>query len=291
MMNTEAQDTVQSLLEALPHVQAWHGKTVVVKIGGAAMEQRELIDAFTTDAVLLVAVGVRVVLVHGGGSSVSAVGKQLGLEPQFVDGLRVTDDKTMRVAKMVQVGGLSRDLLASIGRLGGRGVGLSGQDGGGWLRAKRVMHTRVGDGAEVSLGRVGQITEVHTRLIEGLLGSDIIPVVSPVAVDAQHESLNVNADVVATAVAKALKADKLIYMTDVQGILGPDGELATPVTAEQLEAWIDEGIVHGGMIPKVRSALDAYTGGVKRVTIADGRIPHALLLELLTDAGVGTMLA
>ena len=290
-MNTQAQDTVQSLLEALPHVQAWHGKTVVVKIGGAAMEKRELVDAFTTDAVLLVAVGVRVVLVHGGGSSVSAVGKKLGIEPEFIDGLRVTDDKTMRVAQMVQVGGLSRDLLASIGRLGGRGVGLSGQDGGGWLRAKRVTHTRLEDGAEVSLGRVGQITEVHTRLIEGLFDSDIIPVVSPVAVDAEHESLNVNADVVATAVAKALNADKLIYMTDVKGILGPDGELATTVTSELLEGWISEGVIQGGMIPKVRSALDAHSGGVERVTIADGRIPHALLLELLTDAGVGSMLA
>ena len=290
-MSTQAQDTVKSLLEALPHVQAWHGKTVVVKIGGAAMEKRELIDAFTKDAVLLVAVGVKVVLVHGGGSSVSAVGKKLGIEPEFVDGLRVTDDRTMRVAQMVQVGGLSRDLLASIGRLGGRGVGLSGQDGGGWLRASRVTHTRVGDGTEVSLGRVGRITEVRTRLIEGLLNSDIIPVVSPVAVDAEHESLNVNADVVATAVAKALKADKLIYMTDVKGILGPDGELATPVTAKELETWISEGVIQGGMIPKVRSALDAHEGGVERVTIADGRIPHALLLELLTDAGVGSMLA
>ncbi len=280
---------VGALLESLPHVQAWSGKTIVVKIGGAAMTNDSLLDAVTQDAVLLGAVGVHVVLVHGGGSAVSELGRQLGLEPTFVDGLRVTDDATMRVAQMVHVGGLSRDLVAAIGRRGGRAVGMSGHDGGGWLRAAPRTHTRREDGESVSLGRVGDITSVDAKLLRGILRTGMVPVVAPVAVDEDFESLNVNADSVATAVAAAVEADKLVFLTDVAGICGPDGEVATPLDEDTLKGWIADGTVSGGMIPKAEACLSALDGGVSLVTVADGRVAHGLLLELLTDAGVGTM--
>lgn len=278
-----------ALLESLPHVQRWSGKTIVVKIGGAAMTDKSLVSAVTEDTVLLGAVGVNVILVHGGGSAVSEMGRQLGLEPTFIDGLRVTDDATMRVAQMVHVGGLSRDLVAAIGRRGGRAVGMSGHDGGGWLRAAPRTHTRLEDGAAVSLGRVGDITSVDTAMLRGIMRVGMVPVVAPVAVDDAFESLNVNADSVATAVAAAIGADKLVFLTDVPGICGPDGVVATEVDDAILARWIADGTVSGGMIPKVEACLAALQGGVSLVTVADGRIPHGLLLELLTDAGVGTM--
>ena len=288
-MSRAPDDIVNALLESLPHVQAWHGKTVVVKIGGASMTDPDLVDAVTQDVVLLGAVGVRVVLVHGGGSAVSALGRQLGLEPTFVDGLRVTDDATMRVAQMVHIGGLSRDLVAAIGRRGGRAIGLSGHDGGGWLRATPRSHTRLEDGAAVSLGRVGDISDVDEAMLLGLLDTGMVPVIAPVAVDTDLASLNVNADSVATAIAAAMGADKLIFLTDVSGIRGPDGDVATEVEDRQLQTWIENGTVSGGMIPKAQACLLALQGGVDRVTVADGTVRHGLLLELLTDAGVGTM--
>ena len=280
---------VDALLESLPHVQTWSGCTIVVKIGGAAMTDPALVDAVTEDAVLLGAVGVNVIIVHGGGSAVSAMGRQLGLEPTFVDGLRVTDEATMRVAQMVHVGGLSRDLVAAIGRRGGRAVGMSGHDGGGWLRATPRTHTRLEDGQAVSLGRVGDITSVNAGMLRGILRAGMVPVIAPVAVDDDFESLNVNADSVATAVAAAVEADKLVFLTNVAGIRGPDGEVAAEVDDALLTGWIEDGTVSGGMIPKVEACLAALEGGVSLVTVADGRVLHGLLLELLTDAGVGTM--
>jgi len=284
------QHVVDALLESLPHVQAWGGKTVVVKVGGAAMTDAALVQAVTQDVVLLGTVGVQVILVHGGGDAVSAMGRQLGLEPTFVDGLRVTDEATMRVAQMVHVGGLSRDLVAAIGRHGGRAVGLSGHDGGGWLRARPRTHTRRADGASVSLGRVGDICEVDATMLGGILTVGMVPVIAPVAVDDDLASLNVNADSVATAVAAAVGADKLIFLTDVPGIQGPDGEVTPEVDADLLKGWVDDGTVSGGMIPKAEACLSALEGGVSLVTVADGRVHHGLLLELLTDAGIGTMI-
>jgi acetylglutamate kinase len=280
---------VDALLESLPHVQRWSDKTVVVKIGGAAMTDEGLVGAVTEDVVLLGAIGVHVVLVHGGGHAVSTMGRQLGLEPTFVDGLRVTDDATMRVAQMVHVGGLSRDLVAALGRRGGRAIGLSGHDGGGWLRAAPRMHTRRADGETVSLGRVGDITSVDASMLRGISRVGMVPVVAPVAVDETLESLNVNADSVATAVAAALGADKLILLTDVPGIRDPDGHVAAEVDDDTLRRWLADGTVSGGMIPKAEACLSALDGGVSLVTVADGRVAHGLLLELLTDAGVGTM--
>jgi acetylglutamate kinase len=281
---------VRGLLEALPYVKAWAGQVVVVKLGGAAMAAAELTDAVAEDLVLLHAVGVRVVLVHGGGSAVSEIGRRLGLEPRFVDGLRVTDDDTMRVAQMVQVGGISRDLVAAVARRGGQALALSGPDGGGLLRAEPRLHRSVASGEQVDLGRVGDIVEVNADLLSRVLTGGFIPVVAPIGVDAAQEPLNVNADEVARAVAVALDAGKLIYLSDVAGVLGPDGEVQTHLEAETVQGWIDAGVISGGMIPKVQAALAALEGGVTGVTIADGRTPHAVLLELLTDQGSGSMI-
>jgi acetylglutamate kinase len=290
MDSTSAADIrVRALVEALPYVQRWTGRTVVVKFGGSAMVRESLLSALVDDLVLLVAVGVRVVLVHGGGKAVSDMGKRLGLQPRFVDGLRVTDDETMRVAQQVQIGGISRDIVALVGRRGGRAVGLSGHDLGGWLRATVRTHTSQETGDPVDLGRVGDVAAVDASVLSDVLGSGVIPVVAPVAVDADFESLNVNADSVATAVATALKAARLIFLTDVPGIRGPDGQVASVVTPTDLHGWMRDGTVSGGMIPKVEACLDAVDGGVTSVTVADGTRPHAVLLELLTDSGVGTM--
>ena len=268
-----------ALIEALPYVQRWSGTTVVIKYGGAAMDQAELAEAVVEDVVLLTAVGVRVVLVHGGGPAVTRMGRRLGLEPTFVDGLRVTDDATMAVAEMVHCGQLARRLVGAIAQHGGRAVGVSGQDGGGWLRAATQPH----------LGRVGAIEHVDPSLLRTHLDAGLVPVVSPIAVDADVAPLNVNADEVARAGAVALGAARLVFLTDIAGVIGPHGAIVPEVDASTLTGWIDEGVVSGGMIPKARACLAAVAGGVGRVTIADGRVPHAALLELLTDAGIGTL--
>ncbi len=278
----------EALVEALPYVQKWAGRTVVIKYGGAAMAAAELAEAVMQDVVMLQAVGVSVVLVHGGGPAVSEMGRRLGIEPRFVDGLRVTDADTLRVAQQVQVGGVSRDIVAAIGRFGGRALGLSGHDGGGWLRAGVRRHVSRQTGEEVDLGRVGDINRVDANLLHELLSLGLIPVVAPVAVDDHLDSLNVNADNVAMAVAGALDAGRLIFLTDVEGIRGPDG-LVAEVGSAELEGWIRDGVVSGGMIPKAEACLEALQMGVEGVVVADGRVPHAVLLELLTARGAGTI--
>lgn len=278
----------EALVEALPYVQKWAGRTVVIKYGGAAMAAADLARAVMQDVVLLQAVGVSVVVVHGGGPAVSEMGRRLGLEPRFVDGLRVTDEDTLRIAQQVQVGGISRDIVAEIGRLGGRALGVSGHDGGGWLRAGVRRHVSRQTGEEVDLGRVGDVTRVDASLLQELLSLGLIPVVAPVAVDDHLDSLNVNADSVAMAVAGALDAGRLIFLTDVEGIRGPEGT-AAEVRADVLEAWIRDGVVTGGMIPKAEACLEALQLGVEGVVVADGRVPHAVLLELLTARGAGTI--
>lgn len=278
----------EALVEALPFMGEWAGQTVVIKYGGAAQVSPELAHAVMQDVVLLRRVGVDVVLVHGGGPTVSDWGRRLGLEPRFVDGLRVTDEATMRVAQLVQVGGISRDIVAALGRVGGRGLGVSGQDGGGWLRGCVRSHTSRQTGEPVDLGRVGDIRRVDALFLQQLLGLGLIPVIAPVAVDEALEPLNVNADSVATAVAGAMSAKRLIFLTDVDGIRGPEGVVPS-VDEPTLRGWIASGVVSGGMIPKAEACLDALAAGVEGVTVTDGREPHAVLLELLTARGVGTM--
>jgi acetylglutamate kinase len=285
----KAAQRARTLIEALPYVQQWANRVVVIKFGGAAMRSPELLDSVGKDLVLLRAVGIHVVLVHGGGSEVSALGKKLGIEPRFVDGLRVTDDATMRIAQMVQVGGISRDLLAAISRFGGRAIGLSGHDGGGWIRGKLRQHVSQETGERVDLGRVGDITSVDASLVKAQISSGLIPVIAPVAVDDDMKALNVNADSVATAVASALNASRLLFLTDVNGIHGPDG-LVSRVTGDTLRSWIADGTVKGGMVPKVEACLLALDNGVDRISIVEGTQPHATLIELLTDEGLGTLI-
>lgn len=281
-------DVVRALVGALPYVQRWAGQIVVVKVGGAMMGSSAQLDVVCQDLVMLRAVGVKVVLVHGGGPAVSDMGRRLGLETTFVDGLRVTDDETMRVAQLVQIGGISRDLIAGISRSGGRGVGLAGHDGGGWLRGQIRRHVSRATGEVVDLGRVGDIVRVDTELLLAQVAAGFIPVIAPVAVDDEFRPLNVNADTVASKVAGALGAPRLLFMSDVEGIRGPAG-FVSEVDAATLHEWIGSGIVSGGMVPKVEACLEALTAGVPRVSIMDGRVEHAALLELLTDAGAGTL--
>ncbi len=280
----------RALVEALPYVQHWQSKVVVIKVGGASMTSEKLIDDMCQDLVLLRAIGADVVLVHGGGPAVSEMGQRLGLKAKFVDGLRVTDDATMRVAQMVQIGGVSRDLLAAIARFGGKAVGLSAHDGGGWLRGERRRHVSKETGEEVDLGRVGDITTVDATLLRAQIAAGLIPVVPPVAVDDDLRALNVNADSVATAVAAAMNAPRLLFMSDVDGIHGPDGWVQR-VDVETLKTWIADGTVSGGMVPKAEACVAAVEAGVARVSIVDGRGPHASLVELLTNAGVGTLVS
>lgn len=288
-MSRSMQTTVaDALIEALPYVRRWAGRTVVIKYGGAAMTE-DALRSLMRDLALLQAVRVRPVLVHGGGPAVSEHARRLGLEPRFVDGLRVTDPETLRVAQLVQVGGISRDLVAAIGRAGGCAIGVSGHDGGGWLRARPRRHVSRATGEVVDLGRVGDVTRVDVGFLTALLGHGWIPVVAPVAVDEEMEPLNVNADAVAEAVAGALRADRLIFLSDVPGVRGPDGEVASEVDGATVRAWIQDGVISGGMIPKAEGALSALEAGVGGVVIADGRADHAVLLELLTDRGAGTL--
>ena len=288
-MNTDEPVSIaRALVTALPYVQRWAGQRVVIKVGGSAMTSDALINAVAQDLVLLRLVGIEVVLVHGGGPAVSEMGRKLGIEPHFIDGLRVTGDDMMRVAQLVQVGGVSRDLLSAISRCGGSGVGLSGHDGGGWLRADRRSHTSRDTGASVELGRVGDIRSVDTRLVDAATGAGVIPVIAPIAVDDDCKSLNVNADSVATAVAAALNAPRLLFLSDVDGVHGPDG-LVPQMTATTAREWIANGTISGGMVPKVEACLHALDAGVGRVSIVDGRQEHASLVELLTKRGVGTL--
>jgi acetylglutamate kinase len=281
---------VKALVEALPYVQAWSGRIVVVKYGGSAMVRPALSEAVTEDLVLLRAVGIKVVLVHGGGKMVSEMGARLGLPTRFVDGLRITDPETMRIAQQVQIGGISRDIVGAIARRGGQALGVSGHDVGGWLRGVPKQHRDRSTGEPVDLGRVGEISDVRADFLRGLLEQQIIPVIAPVAVDSDLQSLNVNADTVATAVAIALGAARLIFLTDVDGIHGSTGVPEPELTTTQVEAMMADGTIAGGMIPKAEACLQALRGGVGRVTVADGRVPHALLVELLTDDGVGTLI-
>ncbi len=274
------------LMEALPYIQEFHGKTVVIKYGGAAMEQADLKDPFARDIVLLECVGIKPVIVHGGGPQIGALMKRLGKEPRFVGGMRVTDEETVEIVEMVLVGKINKEIVALINLRGGRAVGLSGKDGD-LIRARRRLH-RLPSGETVDLGLVGEVESINPCAIRLLEEHGFVPVIAPVGVGASGETYNINADLVAGAVAAALGAEKLIHLTDVQGILHQDGRLISTLTRKDAERLMDGGVIDGGMMPKVESALHALEGGAAKAHIIDGRIPHAILLELFTKEGVGT---
>jgi acetylglutamate kinase len=273
------------LLEALPYIREFRGKTVVIKYGGAAMEQADLKESFALDVILLRLVGINPVIVHGGGPQIGALMKRLGKEPHFVGGMRVTDDETIEIVEMVLVGKINTSIVGLINFHGGKAVGLSGKDSQ-LLVARRRPH-RLASGEEVDIGLVGEVESVNTEPIRLLEDHGFIPVIAPVGVGRQGETYNINADLVAGEVAAALGAEKLIHLTDVQGIL-VEGQLASTLSRKDVERLIQDGIIEGGMLPKVESALRALEGGTGKAHIVDGRVPHAILLELFTREGVGT---
>jgi acetylglutamate kinase len=275
------------LHEALPYIRRFHGRTFVIKYGGHAMIDPELADSFARDITLMKFVGINPIVVHGGGPQIDELLKTMGVVSERIDGLRVTDDRTMEVVEMVLGGKINQDIVSLICTHGGHAVGLSGKDDS-FILADKVAEMRTKSGRNVDPGRVGKIREVRPKVVQQLMQGGFIPVVAPVAVDDSGRSLNVNADTVAGAVAAALAAEKLLLMTDIEGIRGKDGAVASSMEAADIERWIDEGVIEGGMIPKVRCALDALHAGVKKVHVVDGRTRHASLLEIFTDRGIGT---
>ncbi len=270
------------LLEALPYIQRFRGKVVVVKYGGAAMTDPDLSALFAQDVVLMRSVGMRPVVVHGGGPQIGSLMKRLGMEPEFRDGLRVTDAETLDVARMVLVGKVNRDIVSSINVHGPLAVGLSGEDAG--LITASARHP--------DLGYVGNVDSVNADILDRLLAEELIPIVATIGTDLEGQAYNINADTAAGAVAEAVRAEKLVYLTDVIGVLrdvaDPDS-LITTASADELDKLIEEGILTGGMIPKITSCTRAVRNGVAHAHILDGRVPHALLLEMFTRDGIGTM--
>ena len=277
---------VDVLLEALPYIREFRGKSVVIKYGGAAMEQADLKEPFALDVILLHLVGINPIIVHGGGPQIGALMKKLGKEPKFIGGMRVTDAETVEIVEMVLVGKINKEIVGLINLHGGRAVGLSGKDGD-LLRARKRLH-RTASGEEVDIGLVGAVEHVNAEPIRLLEDQGFVPVIAPVGVGSRGETYNINADLVAGEVAAALGAEKLIHLTDVQGIKGTDGRLISTLSRKEAEGLMQSGVIDGGMLPKVESALRALEGGTAKAHIIDGRVPHAILLELFTREGVGT---
>lgn len=277
------------LIEALPYIQKFNGKTVVVKYGGNAMINDELKEHVMEDITLLKYIGINPVVVHGGGPDISAALKTYDIKSEFINGLRVTDEETMRVAQMVLIGKTNKEIVSLLGTKGGNAIGVSGIDGG-MIQCKKC-YTQV-DGKQTDIGFVGDIVSVNTKVLTDLTQQGYIPVVAPIGVDPEGNSYNINADTVAGAIAEALEAEKLMLLTDIEGIKeSSDSVEALPcLNRKEIYQMIDEGKIVGGMIPKVKGAIQAIEAGVTSVHIIDGRVPHCLLLEIFTDHGIGTMI-
>lgn len=287
-------DKARVLVEALPYIQKFAGKTIVVKYGGHAMVDPVLKESVMLDILLLHSVGIRPVLVHGGGPEINAMLKKVGIESQFVRGLRVTDAQTMEIAQMVLLGKLNTEMVALLNRFGGKAVGLSGKDAQLLLASKKPMQMLNGQGEmeEVDLGYVGEIQSVTPDIVKTLLDQGYIPVISPVASGEDGKTYNVNADTAAGKIAEAIQADKLLLLTDVRGILRDvedTDSLIPTISRTEVDTLVTEGVLKGGMLPKVECAVSALERGVNSVHILDGRLKHAILLELFTDGGIGTM--
>jgi acetylglutamate kinase len=278
------------LAEALPYIKRFHGKTIVVKYGGNAMTDEHLKQCFARDVVLLKLVGMNVVVVHGGGPQIENMLTRVGKKGEFIQGMRVTDTETMEIVEMVLGGQVNKDVVNLINHAGGKAVGLTGKDGN-FIRAKKLFLENKDNPAEpIDVGAVGDITQIDPSLIGHLEGGGFIPVIAPIGVGKDGETYNINADVVAGKIAEVLKAEKLVLLTNTPGVLDEAGNLITGITPKQIDDMVEDGTLSGGMLPKIGSALDAAKNGVKSVHIIDGRVEHALLLEILTDHGVGTMI-
>ncbi len=283
MVSQKVLDKAGVLIEALPYIQRFYGNIIVIKYGGAAMKNKDLQRHVIQDVVLLKTVGFRPIVVHGGGSEISKWAEKTGIEQHFHNGLRITDESTLEIAKMV-LAKVNSELVAMAERMGAHAVGISGIDG-----CLMTAHKQMPDGADI--GYVGEITNVNTRIIRDMLENDFIPFVYPIAADEDGQAYNINADHAASAIAEAMRADKLAFLSDIAGVLedvdDPESVIAE-IYADDAEKLIQDGTISGGMIPKIQNCVDAVRGGVRRVHIMDGRLPHSLLLEFFTDKGVGT---
>lgn len=275
------------LIEALPYIQKLYNKTVVVKYGGNAMINEELKNAVMEDVTLLKYIGVHPIVVHGGGPDVTAALKTFHIESKFVNGLRVTDAETMRVAQMVLVGKTNKEIVSLLNQKGGRAIGLCGIDGG--LIECEPLNTDA-EGNPIDIGYVGRIVNINSKVLDIIANDEYIPVIAPIGVDKQGNSYNINADTVAGAIASFIKAEKLMFLTDVEGVKNKDGKIIYEMDKDTVDALIADGTIDGGMIPKVMSCVEAIDAGVNRVHIIDGRILHSILLEIFTNTGIGTMI-
>jgi acetylglutamate kinase len=293
MSRTAAGDVARVLTEALPYIQRFTNKTIVVKFGGNAMVDDKLKEQFARDIVLMKLVGMNPIVVHGGGPQIGDLLKRLAIESHFVDGMRVTDTATMDVVEMVLGGSVNKEIVSLLNRNGGKAIGLTGKDGQ-LIRAKKLKVTqRTPDLAKteiIDIGHVGEVEKINTEVLDMLVNSDFIPVIAPIGVGADGASYNINADLVAGKVAEVLKAEKLMLLTNIEGLLDKSGKVLTGLSTEQVDALIADGTIYGGMLPKIGCALSAVNAGVVSDHIIDGRVPHAVLLEIFTDTGVGTLI-
>ena len=278
-------EKAQLLVEALPYIRALSGKTIVIKFGGNAMIDEKLKELFAEDVVLTKYFGMSPVVVHGGGPQISEVMDKMGKKPVFIEGIRITDGETMDIVEMVLGGKINKELVNRINQHGGNAVGLTGIDAG-LIRARKLR--RSGKGAGIDRGLVGEVESISPNIIRSLEQNRFIPVIAPIGVDNKGKTYNINADTAAGAIAATLKAEKLIFLTDVKGILGKDGRLISTLTRKQVLTLIKSGVITSGMLPKVRACIEALDGGVKKTHIIDGRINYSILLEIFTKKGIGT---
>lgn len=288
-----ATETAQVLTEALPYIQRFSGRTIVVKYGGNAMTDDTLKASFARDIVLMQTVGMKPIVVHGGGPQIGDLLARLNIESKFIDGMRVTSEETMDVVEMVLGGLVNKDIVSLLNQSGGRAMGVTGKDGR-FIRASKLTIERAGPELEapeiIDIGHVGQVESIDTRVLTMLTENDVIPVVAPIGVGEHGESYNINADLVAGKLAEVLNAEKLMLLTNTEGVFDQNGQVVTGLVAEEVKALIDNGTISGGMLPKVGCALSAVNAGVNSAHIVDGRVPHSVLLEIFTDQGVGTQI-
>ncbi len=286
-----ALNVARVLTEALPYIQRFTGRTVVVKFGGNAMVEHELQESFARDIVLMKLVGMNPVVVHGGGPQIGRLLEKLGIESRFHGGMRVTDTETMDVVEMVLGGSVNKAIVASINRAGGKAIGVTGKDGG-LIRARRLdvrtLTPEFNTTEIVDIGHVGEVRQVDREILDVIIGSDFIPVIAPIGVDESGQTYNINADLVAGKIAQVVQAEKLMLLTNVSGLLDGAGEVLTGLSTSRVDELIADGTITGGMLPKIGCALDAVKSGVASAHIVDGRVPHAVLLEIFTDDGMGT---
>ena len=289
----EHEETARILVEALPYIQRFHGSTIVIKYGGNAMAHDDLKRAFARDVILMKVVGMNPIVVHGGGPQIAELLDRLNIVTRFVGGMRVTNKETMDVVQMVLGGLVNKEIVSLINDNGGMAVGVTGKDGN-LIRARRMALTETNESSVVSesidIGQVGEVESINHVVLESLMDRDFIPVVAPIGVGQNGESLNINADLVASGIAQHIGAEKLVLITNTPGILDVNDDTIASLSREKAAALISQGVIEGGMLPKARCALEAVEGGVQSAHIIDGRVPHALLLEVLTDSGIGTLI-